>query len=125
MKYNKCFYCEKEYANNYEALKCENRCQTRLHMIWQMQDLVNKLNGIRHNFILTYGNDDQELACKELASICTETEMELENIVETQGSRIEYFATQLDKMRGDSWVEAPQSNDCRTESELYRSSVGE
>lgn len=125
MKYNKCFYCEKEYASNYEALKCENRCQTRLHMIWQMQDLVNKLNGIRHNFILTYGNDDQELVCKELASICTETETELEDIADHLRKKIQYLTEELDRMRGDSWVEVPQSSDCRTESELYRSSVGE
>lgn len=124
----KCLICGKQFcgeSREYHALMCESKCKLRINMQARMKALVSELNGLRHSFTLEYGNDDTILADKELEKLYTEKEKELTALVDIQEYKINKLAEELEENRGNSRPEAPQSEVCRTESELYRSSVGE
>ena len=124
----KCSICGKQFygeSREYHALMCESKCKIRINMQARMNALVSELNGLRHSFMLEYGNNNANLANKELEKLYTEKEKELTALVDIQEYKINKLAEELEEIRGNSRPEAPQSDACRTESELYRSSVGE
>lgn len=101
----KCLICGKQFcgeSREYYALMCESKCKIRINMQARMKTLVSELNGLRHSFMLEYGNDDAILADKELEKLYTEKEKELAALVDIQEFKINKLAEELEEIRGNS-----------------------
>ena len=101
----KCLICGKQFCGEgkeYHALICESKCKLRINMQTRMKALVSELNGLRHSFMLEYGNDDAILADKELEKFYTEKEKELTALVDIQEYKINKLAEELEEIRGNS-----------------------